>query len=161
MNQQLLSNTLIRSRRAESAEYWPSYTATLVPAELYGNDDEIRWCHFRDPPSARSRQLRPISRGIIAKIFRIDSSRKRIRAWPIREGGKPFPLSPSSCRSLRARGWRRARDPVRRLAKTLPHLPHLPPFHRLISTDFHNGSMYEYVRSILAPGYFPLTYRPS
>lgn len=43
---------------------------------------------------------------------------------------------------------------------TLPHPPRLPPFQRLISSNFHNGSMYEYVRSILAPGYFPLTYRP-
>lgn len=107
---------------------------------------------------------RPISRGIIAKIFQIDSSWEK-NSGVTDKGGKSFPwnaLSPSSCRSLRARGWRRARDPVRRLAKpTLPHLPRLPPFQRLISTDFHNGSMYEYVRSILAPGYFPLTYRPS
>lgn len=62
---------------------------------------------------------RPISRGIIAKIFQIDSSWEK-NSGVTDKGGKSFPwnaLSPSSCRSLRARGWRRARDPVRRLAK--------------------------------------------
>lgn len=105
-----------------------------------------------------------------SKIFQIDSWEK-IRAPLISKSRSPetaYLLLPASqCESANDEERVIQLDdtklqsslPFSSLSLSLPSL--FCFFPRLISTDFHNGSMYEYARPIFASGHFPPSYRTS